>query len=449
MRKIHKKWQLLLYAASGMGINMLNLMMGSYLCSALLVGGFGADAVPYQTFAQRDLIVAAAWAIFVLAAKIFDGIVDIPLASVVDNLRTRWGRRRPAIAVGLVLVLMAYMLFLVIPSPSGVSWLNTIYYGVMLCIFYSCYTVTMLTYYATFTEIVETERERTILSNVKSVCDILYFILGYVLVPMLLNGLNIRIVALIVMPLALTMLIPLFMIKEPDMRKGNVQQERTRSVNLIQSFRYTVKNRDFMVWMVVYFFMNFGVQLFLGGINEYFSFVGLNMVVVMGGTFAPVPLALIIHSRIHRRWGFGVSFRYALFAYAFGMLAMFGISFLPGGTGKTLLSIGAGLFCSLAIGALFAVAYSVPSQLAAVEQEKTGVSNAAMYFAVQGVFSGVATGLATGVVLTALKGSEESRSGAILYLTLIAAIGILIAAVFMFFQPKAITEMGKSPKQKK
>ena len=47
MKKLNKRWQLLLYAASGMGVNMMNLMMGSYLCSALLTGGFGEAAIPY------------------------------------------------------------------------------------------------------------------------------------------------------------------------------------------------------------------------------------------------------------------------------------------------------------------------------------------------------------------------------------------------------------------
>ena len=72
----------------------------------------------------------------------------------------------------------------------------------------------MVTYYATFTEIIDNAQDRTFLSNVKSVCDIVYFIIGYVAVSALLKGINIRIVALILLPLVLTMLIPLFKIKE-------------------------------------------------------------------------------------------------------------------------------------------------------------------------------------------------------------------------------------------
>ena len=444
MKKLHLRRSIILYAAAGLGVNLLNTMMGSYLCSALLVGGFGEAAIPYQTFAGRDLIIPAVWAVFVLVAKIIDGVIDIPMASVTDNLKSRFGRRRPSILMGLVPLVAAYLLFLVIPQPQGATILNTVYYGVVLCLFYISYTLTMVSYYATFTEIVETEAERNFLSSAKSVFDIFYFILGYVAVRKLLDGMNIRVVALIVLPLALTMLIPIFMIKEPSTKEG--AGEKTKSLNLFKSLAYTFKNKAFVVWMVVYSFMTFGVQLFLGGINEYFSYVGMNMIFVMIAAFAPVPFTLMIYSRIIKTKGFGFAFRYILVIFAVGMLAMFGVANLAPGTLKTVLSIGTGLISSFGIGAMFAVAYSVPSQLAADEAKKTGVANSAMYFAVQGLFAGVATGIATGVVLTALKGSEDQASGAIRYMTLICAAAMVVSLALSFILPKSIIFMGKENK---
>ncbi|MBQ7599722.1 MAG: MFS transporter [Clostridia bacterium] len=448
MEKITGKGKIILYAASGLGINMLNLMMTSYLCSALLVGGFSAEAVPNQTYLARDLVVPAVWAVFALVAKIIDGVIDIPMAAFTDGLRTRFGRRRPALLIGLIPLVMAYCAFLIIPHPQGASVLNTVYYGLILCVFYSFYTLTMVNYYATFTEIVETQRERSLLSNAKSVFDIMYFILGYVVVRMLLNGLNIRIVALIVLPLSLTMLIPLFMIKEPDLTKAEMLEKSPR-LSLFRSIAYTFKNRTFILWMIAYSFMTFGVQLFLGGINEYFSFVGINMIFVMMAAFAPVPFTLMIYERIIRKHGFGAAYRYVLVSFAMGALFLFGISFMPQGTLKTVLSVISGLVCSLGIGALFAVAYSVPSQLAADEEKKTGVSNSAMYFAVQGLFAGIATGIGTGIVLTALKGSETSNSGAIKYMTLICAVAVMVSFALTFTLPKAIRTMGKEENKKK
>lgn len=446
MNKIHGKFRLIAYAFSGMGINMLNLMMGSYLCSALLIGGFGENAIPFQTYLGKDLVVAAVWAVFALVAKIVDGIIDIPMASFTDNLRTRFGRRRPALVIGLVPLLLSYVLFLVVPDPAGATLVNTIYYGVMLCVFYSFYTLTMVTYYATFTEIVETVEERNMIANAKSFFDIVYFILGYVVVSAMLKGMNIRLVALIVLPLALTMLIPLFMIKEPDMRAQSGKKEK--GVNLFQSLAYTFKNKSFITWMCAYAFMTFGVQLFLGGINEYFSYVGMTMMFVMMAAFAPVPFTLIFYNKIQKKWGFGTAFRYTLVMFTLGMTMMFFVGAFAAGTMKFVLSIVTGLISSFAIGSMFAVAYSVPSQLAADENEKTGVSNSAMYFAVQGLFSGVATGIATGVVLTALKtASVDLTDGPMMYLTLVAAAGTVISFALTYILPKNVLKMGKKEKE--
>lgn len=438
MKKLKTKRQMLLYAISGMGVNMLNLMMGSYLCSALIASGFGKDVIAYQTFAQKDLVIAAVWAVFGLVAKIIDGIIDVPMASLTDNLKSRWGRRRPSLMIGFIPMVAAYLLFLVVPNDGATLW-NTIYYGVVLCIFYSFYTLTMVTYYATFTEIVDSERDRSFISNVKSVCDIIYFILGYVGVRAMLNGMNIRTVALIVLPLSLTMMIPMFMIHEPSTLNG--VGEKTESVSIIKSLRCTFRNKAFILWMIVYAFMTFGVQLFLSGINEYFSKAGMSMIYVMIASFLPVPLTLMLFNKIQRRWGFGVSFTYVLLTFSVGMLSMFAASYLSAGTAKTVISILCGLICSFAVGALFAVAYSIPSELAAQEEKKTGIANSAMYFAVQGLFSGVATGIGASVVLTTLKDTDT-----VFYLTAISALGTLVAAVLMPKLPKSLKLLGKEKK---
>ena len=443
MKKITGKGRIILYAFSGLGINMLGLMMNSYLCSALLVGAFAAKDVPFQTFAQRDLVVYGMWVALSAVPKIIDGVIDVPMAAFTDSLRSRWGRRRPSILIGLAATVVFYLLFLIRPD-DGATVLNTVYYLVVLCLFYCAYTLTMVTYYATYTEIVETQAERNLMSNAKSVFDIVYFILGYVGVRMLLNGINIRSVALMVLPVALTMVIPLVMIKEPSSLDGRAGSgEESHTVGLVSSIRCTFRNRPFIIWMVVYSFMTFGVQLFLSGINEYFSHVGMSMILVMVAAFVPVPFTLMLYNRILRRRGFGFAFRYALLTFSAGVLYMFAVSFLPQGSLKTALSVTTGLVSSLAIGALFAVAYSVPSQLAADEEEKTGVSNSAMYFAVQGLFSGVATGIGANTVLTALKGSEDANSDAIRYMTLICALGTLISFALTFVLPKSITGLGK------
>ena len=124
MRKLKTRGQKMLYALSALGVNMLNLMMGSYLCSAIIASGFAEKVKPFQTFAGTDLVLIPVWAVFGIIAKIVDGVIDVPMASFADNLRSRFGRRRPAIIIGLVPMIVAYLLFLVVPNPGQATLLT-------------------------------------------------------------------------------------------------------------------------------------------------------------------------------------------------------------------------------------------------------------------------------------------------------------------------------------
>ncbi|MBQ7354359.1 MAG: MFS transporter [Clostridia bacterium] len=441
MKKLDKRWKIILYGCSGLGLNMLNLIVGSYLCSALLVGGFD-EHLSEWTYASRDLVVAALWGTLILVMKIVDGIIDIPLASFTDNLKTRWGRRRPAILMGYIPLLISYVLFL-IPLTNSASTANTVWFAVMLGIFYCSYTLTMVTYYATFAEIVDNDKDRVLLSNIKSICDVVYFILGFALVPAFVSmGMNVRIIALIFLPLAVTMLIPLFTIKEPSTKDGVLQGEGVgRPAGFIESFVFAFKNKHFTYWLFILAVMNFGLQLFLSGINEFFSSTGINMTFVMASSFVPVPFTLILYNYIIRKKGFRFAFQYILLVYSIGMSLMFFARMLP----EAILlpaAIGCAIIVSFAIGAFFSVIYTIPSHLAAEENAKGNVCASSMYFAVQGLFEGVAAGLASGVVLVALK-----QNGLIGYMTLIVAGACMTAFLMACFLPRSIAMLGKESKQ--
>ena len=443
--KLTKKWQLLIYGCAGLGINMMGMIVGTYLCSALLVGGF-KDNVENWTYLNRDLVVAALWATLILASKIIDGVIDIPIASWLDNLRTKWGRRRPALLGGMAVTMLAYVLFL-IPLNKEATVLNTIWFGLILMLFYSAYTLTMLTYYATFSEIISNDRDRLFLSNTKSICDVVYFSMSFALVPVFVNmGVNIRYVALIFMPLALLMLIPVFMIKERSTLNGVVldgeenSSARAPRIGLFKSLAFSFKNKKYIFWLGILCVMNLGLQLFLSGINEFFSTTGVNMTFVMASAFAPVPFTLMIYNHIVKKHGLRIGYQYALAMFSLGMGLMFFSKWIPE---QYLLPFA--IFCSLlnsfGIGTFFAVTYMIPSQLAdeAIAAGEKGAGT--MYFAVQGLFEGVSAGLASGVILVYLK-----QSGRIDILTMIVSACCLAALILAFFMPKSIAVLGKAEK---
>lgn len=434
MKKLTKKRSIILYGCSGLGVNMLNLIVGSYLCSALLVGGF-EDHIESWTYLNKDLVVAGLWSVLVLLAKVTDGLIDLPLSHFADNLRTKWGKRKTAIVMGFIPMIIAYMLFL-IPIDTSASVVNTIWFGFLLLIFYTTYTLTMITYYATFAEVTEKPEDIVLLSNTKSVCDVAYFSLGYALVPAFVSmNLNIRTVALLFLPLSLTMLIPLFTLKE-NAGEISVTTDRKEKPTFKKSFLFTIKDKPYILWLCTLFVMNIGLQLFLSGINEYFSTTGLNMTFVMASCFVPVPFTIVLYNKIMKKHGLGVAYRYILLVYSAGMALMGLCNFIP----TSLLypfAISCSLIVSFSIGAFFSVTYTVPSQRAAARKENSETASS-MYFAIQGLFEGASAGLASGVLLVFLK-----QNGYISLLTVIVAVACMMAFVMSFFLPKSITQIGK------
>lgn len=438
MKKLKSKKQLILYGCSGLGVNMLNLLIGTRLCNAFLIGGFKED-VEFLTYMNKDLVIAAIWGVMIFFAKALDGFIDLPLAFFTDRLNTKFGRRKTALLIGFIPMIISYLLFL-IPLNNSATILNTVWFGVLLCIFYSFYTLTMLTFYATFSEVCETEQDTVFLSNVKSICDVIYFSLGFALIPVFIGmNINIRIIALIFLPLSLTMLIPMFMLKEK--KKEETKDIPKDAISIKEAFNYSFKNKTFIYWMSTLCVMTIGLQLFLGGNGEIFSFSGLNPILVMASAFAPVPLTIILYNKFVKKYGLGFAYRYILTVFSIGMIIMFICCIYSEKLSSlqlTLVGILGGLFVSFAIGAFFSITYTVPTFLAQKEYERTGKSTASMYFAVQGIFEGIASGIGTGLILVTLKANNV-----IPLLPIIVAICCMIAFGMSFGFSKDIKYMGK------
>ena len=441
MEKITDRKKLILYGCSGLGVNMLTFIVGSYLCSALLVGGF-EEHIESWTYLNKDLVVAGVWGIMIFFAKALDGIIDLPLASFADKLNTKLGRRKTALLLGFIPMIITYVLFH-FPLTPDESIANTVWFGVLLCAFYTFYTLTMLTYYATFPEICASERDTVFLSNTKSICDVVYMSLCFALIPVFISlDINIRIVSLAFLPLSLTMLIPFFLLKE----NNDNEKKKVRSLTLGVALKTSVKNKPYMFWLFTASIMTIGLQLFLGGINELFSTTGLNMTVVMASSFAPVPLTIMVYNHLVKKKGLGFGYKFVLIVYSIGMMVMYFCNIFSDTLTElqlTLIALFGGVFISFAIGAFFSITYIVPTHLAQKEFERTGNNVSSMFFAVQGLFEGVAAGIATGPILVALKDNDV-----ISLLPIIVVICCMTAFILSFFFSEDISLMGNIKSEK-
>ena len=128
-----------------------------------------------------------------------------------------------------------------------------------------------------------------------------------------------------------------------------------------------------------------------------------------------------------------------IFAIGMGVLFLCNrIAPYASGLAMNLIAIFGGIFISFAIGAFFSVSYSVPTTLAQLEVKRSGKNIAAMLFAVQGLFEGIAAGVATGGVLVLLKSLD------VIALLPIVVILCCVAVFFIsFLFPSDVKYMGK------
>ena len=107
VQSLDKKWKELLFAFTGFGPNLLMVLMGAYFTDAINPAALGNGS--YQAILSGTcFILPAVFPILYAFAKAFDGIIDIPFAHITDTLSTKWGRRRPAIFVCTIPMILSY-----------------------------------------------------------------------------------------------------------------------------------------------------------------------------------------------------------------------------------------------------------------------------------------------------------------------------------------------------
>jgi len=141
------------------GAPMLGLGFAFFLCGIYLL-----------KFATDELGIApATMGLLLLASRIWDAFSD-PLAGFLsDRTRTRFGRRRPWMALGAPLVALAFVLLWMPPAslPPGAL---TLWVGVAVVLFYTATTVYGMPFDALGAELSTDYHERTRLYGVKRFC---------------------------------------------------------------------------------------------------------------------------------------------------------------------------------------------------------------------------------------------------------------------------------------
>jgi glycoside/pentoside/hexuronide:cation symporter, GPH family len=429
--KTLKRWQEPIYAIGGFGPGFMYQIVMTYLLY------FYRPALSRVEAGALVLAPAGAYAAGMLVARILDGVVDIPIASWTDNLKSRWGRRRPLMILGFIPTILSFLL-LWYPPISGNSlgvnghWGNAIFIAVASSIYFFFHTLIIVPYLAALSELVPDEQSRVRVASWQTFFNTAGYVLTYVVAPILFEHFGVRGTIWLLVPAFLSFLGPILVIKESStLDNAPDSTEKAADVPLWQSVKMTLANRTFRIYMVSVATFYFGLQFFLGGI----AFMAADMMglsdaqlgYMNAAAFAPVPIMLILFNWISKKKGAKWAFRLALLIFALAMLifplgwTQFDLPLSP-----ILIGIIAGVIASFSIGVFFTIPYAFPAQIAATEAQETGRDRAGMYFAVQGVINQFMGSLA-GSTLAVLLGW---RLGVVIIGPIVAATCVI--AYFLF-----------------
>ena len=414
IKSLDKKWKEFLFAFSGFGPNFLMILMGSYYSDALNPSALETGEQFQAIMPGVCFILPALFPILFAIGKIFDGIIDVPFAHITDTLSTKWGRRRPAIAVCIPPMIISFLLCWMPVGGQSRPLFNTIWVTVFSMIFFATYTMCLIAFYGSLSTTCTDEPQRLRVSGYKSFFDTICYCIVYALVPVILSAAKIQIDTLvfICMPLMLTMVIPLFLIKEGE-KYGYPENEgmSPEKITIGESIHLTFKNRIFRNWLYVNCCTFFGLQMFLSAMNGLIiggmGLNGVQMAILNSCAFGPVPVMLYLFNKAKKRYGVRATYQSCLLMFAVAIMSFFlGSRFILGEgnvTLKILIGVVGGICGSWSIGVFFMMPYLAPAQISSVEEKLTGKNHSAMYFAGNAVATSIVGAISGNLVYEYIK----------------------------------------------
>lgn len=209
------------------------------------MGNF-ANTIAYQVFNNRiqfyyvdilklnPAVAGVIWTIYGL----WNAINDPLMGQVSDRTRTRMGRRVPYVMFGAIPLGISF--FFLWTPPHRPPWLLAAYFLMILFIFDTLYSLTIIAYNALFPQVAPTVRDRVDLSATREILAIIALLAAYILAPILAESVGyIWMGAIMGTLVAVGYLIAMVGVKEKPI------DDQARQLGLLQSLKIVLSSIPF------------------------------------------------------------------------------------------------------------------------------------------------------------------------------------------------------------
>jgi GPH family glycoside/pentoside/hexuronide:cation symporter len=408
------KLQQHLYAAGNFGVSFMG-----YVLTQWVMKFYFPDSLTAHNLVPAAL---APWIMF--TGRVTDGIGDPLEGYFSDRLRTRWGRRKPFMIVGMPLLCLLFML-LWYPPATRESVANFWYATLLLVVFFVAFSIYVGPYLAMLPEITRTDEERVALSGLQGIYNVVGLIAAAFASGAMLNaGLGYRGMAWVVMIASLVAYVLPFFGPTDDPRR--VADQPTPP--FFRSVAMSLSNRPFLIYTCSRLLFMFGLLLIVAAL-PYMAETLLHVpegeagmlsgIALLSGVLC-VPLIMGLAKRrgMKRAYLFSMGW----FTATTPLLALMAV--VGGHDWGVWAMRGLMLVTGVAIGGLFALPSAILSTITDFDKAHTGMDRQGMYFCVEGLILKAAYSGAPAAVTGLLALLPEHR---FLVLSLIGPITALTA----------------------
>jgi GPH family glycoside/pentoside/hexuronide:cation symporter len=356
-----------------------------------------------------------------IIGRVWDAINDPLVGTLSDRFRSRWGRRRPFMALGAIPFGLGFFAMFAPPPVSG-DMAIAIYYGAIFILFDTAYTMVNAPYSALTSELTEDYDERSSLAGWRIANSIFGQLItagafkllaenvfaGWYSGEMALQWGYATAGAIWGVMIAVTPLIVVAVIREPDRKLA----KETDPINFVKITREVLSNRPFRIGALIFLIAFSAVDivtavfvwflLFYMELTPPFDSLVLATVLLSAFVFMPGIIYLM------RRFGKAQTYIGMMIFWA---TVMVGISLLP--AGNLPLTLAAAALAGLGYGAANAIPWSIVADVIEEDEWKTGKRREGIYNGYLLTFRKIATALTVGVIVPQLLSNAGFVEGGV------------------------------------
>jgi len=314
-----------------------------------------------------------------------DAVNDPLFGYLSDRTRSRWGRRKPWLLLGLPFFLLLFIATFSVPAPFRKGMKLFWYFFIITFLYEGLATVMWVNYSSLFPELFRSEGERATATTYKQSGQMVGLIVGIALTPVVYAHFGFTGMALSYAIIGGLLLLPFLLTMEEDL-----EVQATEPLPLIPAFKETLVNLPFWVFSAAGTLLRFAISLFAVGMPFYARYsLGLNAgqtTLLFAAVFAVALPMLPFWGWVARRYG---GYR----AWTIAML-IFAISVIPLYFGRTLIhGLIAGALIGIAFGGVQMLGELVLAEVIDRDVERTGQRREGIYYSVNGFVSRISSAL--------------------------------------------------------